>query len=473
MSAYPLLIKHLLHTPMVRAPDQEIVYRDLRRHTYREFRERIGRLASGLSKIGVDQGDVVAILEWDSDRYHECYFAIPMMGAVLQTVNVSLIPEDIAYMINDTGATTVLFNADFLPLMEKLRDHLKAVKTYVRIWKAFDAAADPQIQPHLDQMQHAPIIPDLALGLPVLRALSLCACFKCKFRVNVDAQTPAFGPCKQLSHIVAMDLGLAIETARSRRRRISRSTANTRRCCLHVAEQPLREGEIITRRGALIVREPDRQAVVAVKIVMIGRPLHVPIGTHEVAREKLREAEDPPRNQRALPARLPRGDRLHRGRDLQHPSHVAPGALPRPLAVENREPFHRVAGRGGDVAGPFERGAGFRRVHASALEQRCRHVELEFRAPLAPRGLGLHVVVLRQRRQQRLRFGDLRHFRRRRKAFERRREHGVGVGGAALDRASRAKKRRGVQNCAPPAVSQRQWRSGRLPRRARGSSGAP
>ena len=128
---YPLLIKHLLHAPMVRSPDQEIVYRDLRRRTYREFRERIGRLASGLSQIGVDQGDVVAILEWDSDRYHECYFAIPMMGAVMQTVNVSLVPEDIAYTINDSGATTVLFNADFLPLMEKLKDHLKAVKTYV------------------------------------------------------------------------------------------------------------------------------------------------------------------------------------------------------------------------------------------------------------------------------------------------------------------------------------------------------
>ena len=129
--AYPLLIKHLLHTPMVRSPDQEIVYRDLRRRTFREFRERVGRLASGLSKIGVEQGDVVAILEWDSDRFHECYFAIPMMGAVMQTVNVSLTPEDVAYTINDTGATTVLFNADFLPLMEKLKDHLKAVKTYV------------------------------------------------------------------------------------------------------------------------------------------------------------------------------------------------------------------------------------------------------------------------------------------------------------------------------------------------------
>ena len=139
---YPLLIKHLLHSPMTRAPDQEIVYRDLRRRTYREFRERIGRLASGLAEIGVDQGDVVAILEWDSDRYHECYFAIPMMGAVMQTVNVSLVPEDIAYTIIDSGATTVLFNADFLPLVEKLAPHLKAVKSYVLMHDRPERAED-------------------------------------------------------------------------------------------------------------------------------------------------------------------------------------------------------------------------------------------------------------------------------------------------------------------------------------------
>ena len=55
-----------------------------------------------------------------------------MMGAVLQTINVSLTPDDIAYTINDTRATTVLFNADFLPLIEKLKDQLKAVKTLRR-----------------------------------------------------------------------------------------------------------------------------------------------------------------------------------------------------------------------------------------------------------------------------------------------------------------------------------------------------
>jgi len=128
---YPLLIKHLLHYPMVHSPDQEIVYRDLRRHSYRVFRERIGRLASGLSEIGVKPGDVVAVLDWDSHRYLECYFAVPMMGAVLQTVNLSLPPEALLFAMNDAAPSTVLVNADFLPLMEKLADKLPSVKTYV------------------------------------------------------------------------------------------------------------------------------------------------------------------------------------------------------------------------------------------------------------------------------------------------------------------------------------------------------
>ena len=128
---YPLLIKHLLHYPLSHSPEQEIVYRDLRRHTYRTFRERIGRLASGLSQIGVKQGDVVAVLDWDSDRYHECYFAVPMMGAVLQTVNLTLAPEQLVFVLNDAGPSTVLVNADFLPLVEKLADKLQTVRKFV------------------------------------------------------------------------------------------------------------------------------------------------------------------------------------------------------------------------------------------------------------------------------------------------------------------------------------------------------
>lgn len=94
---YPLLIKHLLHTPLATAPEQEVVYRDVSRYTYRTLHQRIGRLASGLAGLGVRPGDTVAVMDWDSHRYLECYFAVPMMGAVLQTVNIRLSPEQILH----------------------------------------------------------------------------------------------------------------------------------------------------------------------------------------------------------------------------------------------------------------------------------------------------------------------------------------------------------------------------------------
>ena len=79
--AYPLLIKQLLHTPLAQTAHQEIVYRDVRRLTYLELRDRIGRLASALQKIGVRPGDSVGVLDWDSNRFLEAFFAIPMMDA--------------------------------------------------------------------------------------------------------------------------------------------------------------------------------------------------------------------------------------------------------------------------------------------------------------------------------------------------------------------------------------------------------
>ena len=72
---YPLLIKQLLHTPMATAADQEIVYRDAHRQTYRDLFARIGRLANTLSGLGVGQGDTVAMMDWDSHRYLECFSA--------------------------------------------------------------------------------------------------------------------------------------------------------------------------------------------------------------------------------------------------------------------------------------------------------------------------------------------------------------------------------------------------------------
>ena len=131
--AYPLLIKQLLHTPLAVAPDQEIVYRDLVRYTYRDLRARIGQLASGLAKLGIGPGDTVGMMDWDSHRYLECFFAVPMMGAVLQTVNVRLNPEQILFTLNHAGPKVLLVNAEFLPVLESIKDRIETVEKYVLI----------------------------------------------------------------------------------------------------------------------------------------------------------------------------------------------------------------------------------------------------------------------------------------------------------------------------------------------------
>jgi fatty-acyl-CoA synthase len=131
--AYPLLIKQLLHTSFVQAPDQEIVYRGQLRMTYTMLRERIARLANGLHGLGVRHGSTVAVMDWDSHRYLESYFAVPMMGAVLQTVNVRLSEAEIAYTINHAGAEVLFVHTDFLPVVEAIKDQLETVRTFVWI----------------------------------------------------------------------------------------------------------------------------------------------------------------------------------------------------------------------------------------------------------------------------------------------------------------------------------------------------
>ncbi|MBP5997369.1 MAG: fatty acid--CoA ligase [Azonexus sp.] len=131
--AYPLLIKQLLHTPMATAADQEIVYRDAHRQTYRDLFARIGRLANTLAGLGVGRGDTVAMMDWDSHRYLECFFGVPMMGAVLQTVNIRLSPEQILYTLNHAKADVVIVNAEFVPLLAIIKDQLETVKKFVLI----------------------------------------------------------------------------------------------------------------------------------------------------------------------------------------------------------------------------------------------------------------------------------------------------------------------------------------------------
>ena len=130
---YPLLIKQLLHSSVASAGAQEIVYRDHSRYSYRQFFERLGRLANALNKLNIGAGDTVAFMDWDSHRYLEAFFAVPMMGAVLQTVNVRLSPEQILYTLNHARADIVVVNAEFIPMLAIIKDQLETVRQFILI----------------------------------------------------------------------------------------------------------------------------------------------------------------------------------------------------------------------------------------------------------------------------------------------------------------------------------------------------
>lgn len=128
---YPLLIKQLLHMALATAPEQEIVYMEAKRYTYRTFAERIGRLANALTAQGVEAGQTVAVMDWDSHRYLECFFAVPMLGAVLQTVNIRLSPEQILYTLNHAKADVLLVNTEFFAALSTFADKLETVKKFI------------------------------------------------------------------------------------------------------------------------------------------------------------------------------------------------------------------------------------------------------------------------------------------------------------------------------------------------------
>jgi fatty-acyl-CoA synthase len=128
---FPLTIGHLLDASREVANDQLIVYRDQVTMTYRELYGRIGRLASALAALNACEGTTIAVMDWDSHRYMEAFFAVPMMGAVLQTVNVRLPIEQIAFTLRDAQAEIAIVHRDFLPLLDHVRTAVPTLKTVI------------------------------------------------------------------------------------------------------------------------------------------------------------------------------------------------------------------------------------------------------------------------------------------------------------------------------------------------------
>ena len=135
MMSYPLTLTHFFErsrrlfarkTIATRVPGKPLF-----RYTYGDFAERTMRLAGALAALGVRRGDRVATFAWNSHRHLELYWATPLSGAVLHTLNIRLSPLDLTYIVNHAGDSVIFADASLWPVLAAIRDKLPTVRRVV------------------------------------------------------------------------------------------------------------------------------------------------------------------------------------------------------------------------------------------------------------------------------------------------------------------------------------------------------
>ena len=132
-SEYPLLIKQILTKSSVMSFSQEIVSNPNVRLNYHEFTGRLGRLANSLTAKGISEKMRVGVMDWDTHRYLEYFFAVPMMGAALHTINVRLSPKQVLYTINHAKPDLIIVHQDFMPLIEEIKSDFECETVIIPI----------------------------------------------------------------------------------------------------------------------------------------------------------------------------------------------------------------------------------------------------------------------------------------------------------------------------------------------------
>ena len=124
------LTQGLQRAAQTRPAGVSTIFRD-RRRTWLETEERIALLAGGLRRRGLGKGDRAAILALNGDRYFEYLFAVPAAGGITVPLNTRLAPPEIAYILEDSGATMLFIDAAFAPVLARLGGKLGAVRDIV------------------------------------------------------------------------------------------------------------------------------------------------------------------------------------------------------------------------------------------------------------------------------------------------------------------------------------------------------
>lgn len=136
MMNYPLTLRHILARAAELFSDQEIVSRfpdHAHRYSFGDFARRVDRVGHVLERLGVERGARVGSLCWNSYRHLELYFAIPVYGAVLHTLNLRLADDQLAYIINHAGDEVIFADASLVPMLDRIRDQIPGVRHIIAL----------------------------------------------------------------------------------------------------------------------------------------------------------------------------------------------------------------------------------------------------------------------------------------------------------------------------------------------------
>ncbi len=120
-----------LHRAVQQYPERTATICGDRVRNYVESADRVARLAGALQSLGVAEGDRVAILSLNSDRYHEYLLAVPWAGAAVNPVNIRWSAAEIAYSLKDSDTRVLLVDDAFAPLLPALREEWDGLATVI------------------------------------------------------------------------------------------------------------------------------------------------------------------------------------------------------------------------------------------------------------------------------------------------------------------------------------------------------
>src|SRR5260370_16223472 len=159
---YPLTLHHIFWRLERLFGDKEVVTKrenGVHRYTNADLVRRVYRLANALQRMGVRTGDRVGTLAFNNYRHLELYYAVPLLGAVLHTLNMRLFPDQLEFVIRDGAARFIFADASLIPVLQKLEGKLPTVEQIVVVADAGEGGPAHnlrELRDYVPLLAHAP-----------------------------------------------------------------------------------------------------------------------------------------------------------------------------------------------------------------------------------------------------------------------------------------------------------------------------